>query len=259
METQESLNLESATSHEASADIAKDTGTATAPQEQTTEAKSGVEGGTSAGTAEGGTSAPFMTVQHNHEDLNLTEAEATDWIQIGMASKAMLETARRAAALKGMDVKSFIESFEKAEDDAYRAELEAKHGDDIDTINGLMELYQSKKNDKVRAAEAEANRQEQERKNNLESRLADEFIELQKEFPEVEQFSDLPKSVKSAAAKGQNLLSAYLLYRHREGQAVKKTEESAKASSAASTGSMSSEHGNSEEAYAEFRKSLFEN
>ena len=243
METQESLNLESATSQEESADVAKDTGTATAPQEQTAEAASEVEGGTSAKTAEDGTPAPFMTVQHNHEDLNLTEAEATDWIQIGMASKAMLETARRAAALKGMDVKSFIESFEKAEDDAYRAELEAKHGDDIDTINGLMELYQSKKNDKVKAAEAEANRQEQERKNNLESRLADEFIELQKEFPEVEQFGDLPKSVKSAAANGQNLLSEYLRFKHSEAKKAEAAKATAEAAKQASTGNMSTVEG----------------
>ena len=243
METQESLNLENATSQEESADVAKDTGTATAPQEQTAEAASEVEGGTSAKIAEDGTPAPFMTVQHNHEDLNLTEAEATDWIQIGMASKAMLETARRAAALKGMDVKSFIESFEKAEDDAYRAELEAKHGDDIDTINGLMELYQSKKNDKVKAAELEAKRQEQERKDNLESRLADEFIELQKEFPEVEQFSDLPKSVKSAAAKGQNLLSEYLRFKHSEAKKAKAAEATAEAAKHASTGNMSTVEG----------------
>lgn len=243
METQESLNLESATSQEESADVAKDTGTATAPQEQTAEAASEVEGGTSAKTAEGGTPAPFMTVQHNHEDLNLTEAEATDWIQIGMASKVMLETARRAAALKGMDVKSFIESFEKAEDDAYRAELEAKHGDDIDTINGLMELYQSKKDDKVKAAELEAKRQEQERKNTLESRLADEFIELQKEFPEVEQFGDLPKSVKSAAANGQNLLSEYLRFKHSEAKKAEAAKATAEAAKQASTGNMSTVEG----------------
>ena len=243
METQESLNLESATSQEESADVAKDTGAATAPQEQTAEAASEVEGGTSAKTAEDGTPAPFMTVQHNHEDLNLTEAEATDWIQIGMASKAMLETARRAAALKGMDVKSFIESFEKAEDDAYRAELEAKHGDDIDTINGLMELYQSKKDDKVKAAELEAKRQEQERKNTLESRLADEFIELQKEFPEVEQFGDLPKSVKSAAANGKNLLSEYLRFKHSEAKKAEAAKAAAEAAKQASTGNMSTVEG----------------
>ena len=240
MEIQESLNLESATSQETSADVAEDTGAATAPQEQAAKATTGVEGGTSAEASESETPAPFMTVQHNHEDLNLTEAEAIDWIQIGMASKAMLETAKRAAALKGTDVKSFIESFEKAEDDAYRAELEAKHGDDIDTINGLMELYQSKKNDKVKAAEDEANRQEQERKSVLESRLADEFIELQKEFPEIARFEELPQSVKASAAKGGKLLSEYLLFKHSESKKAEAAKAAAEATQKASAGTMAS-------------------
>lgn len=243
METQEGLNFESTISQETSADVAKDTGTATAPQEQTAEAKSEVEGGTSAKTAEGGTSAPFLTIQFNHEDKSLTEEEAITLAQKGMAYDAVYNPVARAAALKGMDVKSFIESFEKAEDDAYRAELEAKHGDDIDTINGLMELYQSKKNDKVKAAEAEANRQEQERKNTLESRLADEFIELQKEFPEVEQFGDLPKSVKSAAANGQNLLSEYLRFKHSEAKKAEAAKAAAEAAKQASTGNMSTVEG----------------
>ena len=243
METQESLNLESTTSQDTSADVAKDTGSATAPQEQTAEAASEVEGGTSAKTAEGGTSAPFLTIQFNHEDKCLTEEEAITLAQKGMAYDAVYNPVARAAALKGMDVKSFIESFEKAEDDAYRAELEAKHGDDIDTINGLMELYQSKKDDKVKAAELEAKRQEQERKNTLESRLADEFIELQKEFPEVEQFGDLPKSVKSAAANGQNLLSEYLRFKHSEAKKAEAAKAAAEAAKNASTGNMSTVEG----------------
>lgn len=243
------LESQSAISEETNAGTQLDEGSATAPQEQNTDGVNETEGGTSVNDGGNEPPQPFMTVKHKHEDVNLSQEEATDWIQIGMASKSMLETVRRAAALKGVDVKTFIESFEKDQDEAYRQELIAKHGeDDIETVDKLMELYQSKKESTVNAAIEAEKRQKAEEEKTLEGRIADEFIELQKEFPDIKDFESLPKSVKAAASKGENLFFSYLRFQHseaRKAEAARKTAEAAQKASGGSLNSTPEEHQNS--------------
>jgi hypothetical protein len=206
------LNLESTTSIEENAVETEEQVSATAPQEQNTEVVTEVEEGTSTDTVE----EPFLSIQFNHEDKALTREEATTMAQKGYAYDELYSKIHRAAALQGKEVKAFIDGFEKAQDDAYRAELEAKFGDDTETIESLMELYNSKKESTVKAAQSELERQKKEKQDNLESRLADEFIELQKEFPDIKDFTALPSSVKKAAADGKNLCDAYLRHLHTE-------------------------------------------
>ena len=103
-----------------------------------------------------------------------------------------------------------------------------------------MELYNQKKESTIKAAEEAEAQKQREQQTTLESRLADEFIRLQQEFPEVEKFEALPKSVVSAAAKGQDLLSAYLLYQHTENKKAEAAKKTAEAAKNASTGAMSS-------------------
>lgn len=250
MDNNETLSLESTTSEGSGAGVSEEKGSATVPQEQNTTETNGTEGGTSVDN--GPEVAPFMTIQYNHEDRHLTQEEAVTLAQKGVAYDDMYKTISRAAALKGTDFKTFIKDikgFEKAQDDAYREELIAKYGeDDMETVNGLMELYNQKKESTIKAAEEAEAQKQREQQTTLESRLADEFITLQKEFPEVEKFDALPKSVVNAAAKGQDLLSAYLLYQHSEhkkAEAAKKTAEAAKNASGGSLADTPVENNNS--------------
>ena len=239
MDNNETLNLESTTSEGSGAGVSEEKGSATVPQEQNTNETNGTEGGTSVDN--GPEVAPFMTIQYNHEDRHLTQEEAVTLAQKGVAYDDMYKTVARAAALKGTDVKTFIKSFEKAQDDAYREELIAKYGeDDMETVDSLMELYNQKKESTIKAAEEAEAQKQKEQQTTLESRLADEFIRLQQEFPEAEKFEALPKSVVSAAAKGQDLLSAYLLYQHTENKKAEAAKKTAEAAKNASGGSMSS-------------------
>lgn len=246
MDDNETLSLESTTSEGSGAGVSEENGSATVPQEQNTTETNETEGGTSVDN--GPEVAPFMTIRYNHEDRHLTQEEAVTLAQKGVAYDDMYKTISRAAALKGTDVKTFIknfekaqDSFEKAQDDAYREELIARYGeDDMETVNSLMELYNRKKESTIKAAEEAEAQKQREQQTTLESRLADEFITLQKEFPEVEKFEALPKSVVSAAAKGQDLLSAYLLYQHTENKKAEAAKKTAEAAKNASGGSMSS-------------------
>ena len=239
MDNIETLSLESTTSEGSGAGVSAENGSATVPQEQNTTETNETEGGTSVDN--GPEVAPFMTIQYNHEDRHLTQEEAVTLAQKGVAYDDIYKTISRAAALKGTDVKTFIKSFEKAQDDAYREELIAKYGeDDMETVDSLMELYNQKKESTIKAAEEAEAQKQKEQQTTLESRLADEFIRLQQEFPEVEKFEALPKSVVSAAAKGQDLLSAYLLYQHTENKKAEAAKKTAEAAKNASGGSMSS-------------------
>jgi hypothetical protein len=228
------LNLEGATPIDDNAVETEEQVSATAPQEQNTEVETEVEEGTSTDTVP----TPFIKVPFKHEDVPFTYEEAVEWIQIGKKSEDLLKTIRRAAALQGKSEKEFVESFEKAQDDAYRAELEAKFGDDTETIESLMELYNSKKESTVKAAQSELERQKKEQQDSLESRLADEFIELQKEFPDIKDFSALPSSVKKAAADGKNLCDAYLRHLHTENKKIEAAKASAEAAKKASGGNL---------------------
>lgn len=246
MDNNETLSLESTTSEGSGAGVSEEKGSATVPQEQNTTETNGTEGGTSVDN--GPEVAPFMTIRYNHEERHLTQEEAVTLAQKGVAYDDMYKTISRAAALKGTDVKTFI-GLEKAQDDAYREELIAKYGeDDMETVNSLMELYNQKKESTIKAAEEAEAQKQREQQTTLESRLADEFITLQKEFPEIEKFDALPKSVINAAAKGQDLLSAYLLYQHSEhkkAEAAKKTAEAAKNASGGSLADTPVENNNS--------------
>ena len=229
-----SLNLEGTTPIEESAVNTEDNGSATAPQEQDPEVSTEIEGGTSTETVP----TPFLSIQYNHEDKSLTQEEATVMAQKGYAYDDLYAKLHRAATLQGKDVKTFIDGFEKAADDAHRAKLEADYGGDTKTIDSLMELYQLKKESTVKAAESELERQKAEKQTNLETRLADEFIELQKEFPDIKDFAELPNSVKQAAAEGRHLYDAYLRYLHTEEKKVSAAKASAEAAKKASAGNL---------------------
>lgn len=235
-----SLESQGTTIENSNAEAVADNDSATAPQEQDTNAAAGAEGGTS--TNDGGNEPPepYLTIKYNHEQKGLTQEEAVTLAQKGMAYDSIYTPLQRAAALKGMTVKAFIESVEKAQDSAYREELIAKYGeDDMETVDSLMELYQSKKESTIKAAEEAEKQLEAESKSTLESRLADEFIELQKEFPDIKDFNSLPKSVKKAAADGEHLLFSYMRFMHSETRKAEAAQKSADAAKKASGGSMS--------------------
>lgn len=210
---------------------------------------------------EQGQSVPFV-VNFNHEERELTHDEAVSFAQKGMKFDkiaGMLDDLSYLASIKGQKSHDLIKELIKAEEDAYRETVMDRHGDDNEVVEMLMEKYRTENRSKFEKARTDLKEAEEAEAKKavetLEGRLADEFVELKKEFPEIESVADLPKEVLKFAKSGKNLTDAYLRYMHQEKKKVTEAKQTATVNSKASAGNMSSGE-NADPLLLAFAKSL---
>ena len=186
--------------------------------------------------------APFLEIQYNHEKRGLSRDEAITLAQKGIHFQSTYDSLERVATLKGQSVKEFLSGIETAQDEAYRQGLIEKFGDDEDTINKMMELYDINKQktlDNAKESQRAAAEQEEQTVN---ARLAEEFTKMKNgDFPELTEFANLPDEVKKAAFGGMALSHAYLSYMHKENKKIAAAKASSDAAAKKSTGSMASD------------------
>ena len=208
----------------------------TAPQEtegQTEPNASGAESGAAAAEEE-----PFLEIKYNHEKKGLTREEAAALAQKGMRYEGAYKALQRNAALEGKTVDEYLKSLEEARDKAYRESLSERFGEDEETINQMMELYSINKQktlDKAEKAAIDAAKLEEQ---NLNARIADEFVAMKADFPELTEFSALPAAVKQAAAEGMPLPYAYLQFKHREAKKAEAAKLAEQEAAKKTTGSV---------------------
>ena len=216
----------------------------TAPQGEQADDNASAQDTDGNGTEDNGTEpvAPFLEIQYNHEKKGLSRDEAITLAQKGMHYQSTYDSLERVATLKGQSVKEFLSGIETAQDDAYRQGLIEKFGDDNDTVEKMMELYNINKQKTLdnarenRKAAAEAEEQ------SINERLANEFVEMKNgDFPELTEFKDLPEEVKKAAFSGLSLSHAYLKYMHNENKKIAAAKAQADTAAKKSTGSMASD------------------
>lgn len=197
------------------------------------------QGGDNAAEQEEIPAEPFLEIKYNHEKKGLSRDEAITWAQKGVHYEKLYNDLERFATLKGVSVNEFVKGLEVAEDEAYRNSLMEKFGGDEDTVNQMMELYNIKKQqtldnaNKNKQAAAEAEEQ------SINARIADEFVKMKAEFPELTEFGELPKEVRQAAFEGKALAWAYLEHKHKEAQKIAAAESAEQNAAKKSTGSMS--------------------
>lgn len=185
---------------------------------------------------------PFLEIRYNHESKGLTREEAVTLAQKGMHYEGSYKTLERVAALKGQSVKDFLSGIETAQDEAYRQELIDKFGNDEDTINKMMELYQINKQKTLDAADLKRQEESAQAEQNVNERLATEFTNMKNgDFPELTDFASLPDEVKRAAMEGMALSHAYLAFMHRENKKIAAQKASEEAAAKKSTGPMSTD------------------
>ena len=185
---------------------------------------------------------PFVSVQYNHKNRDFTREEAINFIQKGMHTEALREKLEYMAKTQGTDINSLVEKMVAAPENAYRKYLEGLYGAGHENIEIGMKIYREKQGDDYKKimSEMEESVKIQEKTKSINSRLADEYIELKNQFPQAPEYCDLPDSVIVEAAQGKrDLYSAYLCYLHKEKMKIDAAEKTKKASDAAGLGKMS--------------------
>ncbi|MBQ8649149.1 MAG: hypothetical protein IJ470_03675 [Clostridia bacterium] len=192
-----------------------------------------------------------ITLRVNHEDITLSVDEAKNYAQQGLKySKDIYPKLDYLATISDMSIGDFINSLIAQSEEAYKKSLVDKYGDDEEVIGALLDKYHAQSKDKyekaVAAREKETREAAENQRISTETRIANEFIALQKEFPDIKEFSELPAPVKKAVAEGERLMTAYLYHLHavnKVASAVKATEAEAAKASAGSLSTGESEDG----------------
>ncbi len=183
-----------------------------------------------------------ISVPFNHENRELTLAEAQSYAQKGMKMDALtptLDRLRLMAAADGKSLKNFVEDLYGIFEDHHRSDILRECGGNETAADALMEKKRAEWNAGFTAAkDAEAKAEEDGRKA-LEDRLASEFLEIANVFPEIKEFADVPKEVVHDAVKnGRNLYDAFLRYQQKESKAATQNQQAQQRAAAASTGSQ---------------------
>lgn len=203
----------------------------------------------------------FLTVRFNHQTRDLTRDEA-----VGFAQKGMLYDRVRAdlskvnpvynkldylAAQQNTTPEALVEEMFRKQEEDYKNGLREKFGEQLDdeTAEGLLDLFRQKQktkydkilSDRKKAAAdgSAADKEEDDR------RIAREFTQLQREFPEYETFRQLPDSVKQEAFEGKDLMTAMLRFEH-EREKMKRQTAAAKLSAVKSSAGSQAQNGENE-------------
>ena len=189
-----------------------------------------------------------LDIKYNKATRSLSREEAVDFAEQGIfysdTVKPLYNKLDYIAAQRGCSIPELVDGLLAGDEESHRRELAETLGADNPVIEELMKVYRNEQKEKYEKAlsdrkSAEENA-EKEKQISLEKRLAEEFGELKAEFPEIADFTALPKEVKAEAAKGRDLLSAYLRYTHKENKKAAAAEQAEKAAAKASTGQAAS-------------------
>ena len=211
-----------------------------------------------------------LPIVYNKESRNLNRDEAIKYAQMGLhlqESGINLSEAKEIhakldfiATLRGVERKALVDEMFDSDEKTYREELQSE-GMSEKTIDSLVALRKNENKEKYEAAMAQRKADKEalleQNRQSLESRLADELIELKELCPEVENYESLPDSVKEMAVKGMDLTSAYLRFAHSERVKIEKATKAAEEAAKATAGSLSGKTDTPDNTQSAFLKGLW--
>lgn len=225
VETEEvTPDTEVETTVEETAEVAEDT-TPVAETEETTEAAEPIT----------------VPIRFNHESKHLTIDEAATYAQKGMAAEPVMSKLRYLSAIFDTPINQVVDSLLTSNEEKRKNELLEKVNGDEELANKLFEAEKSRYQKAVDDMVAAERQTEEQEKASINDRLANDFLELQKEMPEISSVDKIPKAVmKESIDKNLSLLDSYLRYQHRENKNIKAATETQKAAEKSTTGSAKS-------------------
>lgn len=191
---------------------------------------------------------PLITVKYDKQARSLSRKDAVTYAQKGMKYDSvlpMLESLKYVAAAEGKTLAEFVQAIRDQHDENAMAALVDRCGGNEEIARELFEVEKGKHQaayENLVKAEQQA---ETETEEAVTQRLADELAAVREEFPEVTEYSKLPKSVvREADEKGIPLLDAYLRFLHREQRKSEAAKSQQAAAAKASVGAQASAEGN---------------
>ncbi len=191
---------------------------------------------------------PIITVKYLKEAKSLSKKDAVLYVQKGMRYDSlapMLESLKYVAAAEGKTLVEFVQAIRDQHDENAMAALVDRCGGNEEIARELFEVEKGKHQaayENLLKAEQDA---ETETEEAVTRRLADELAAVREEFPEVTEYSKLPKSVvREADEKNIPLLDAYLRFLHREHKKSEVAKSQQAAAAKASVGAQASTEGN---------------
>lgn len=231
----------------------------TTSEEQTSEeTETTVDEVTSAEAAEG--AEWKLPVRYNHELRELSADEAVSYAQKGMQSESVMNDLRYLAARSGLgSVGELVKNLKESAEQTRKQELINQLGGDGELVNTILTAESKKWSDAAGVILDNENKALAEENQSATERFASEFISLQKEFPELKEFKDVPADVVTSAMKLDiSLLDSFLRYKHEENKKITKAQRTETAAKTAATGSgKSADSDASDPAIAAMRRGVW--
>lgn len=180
-----------------------------------------------------------LPVRFNHQLRELSMEEAQTYAQKGMQSESVMNDLRYLAARSNMSsVAELVKNLKESSEQTRREELSRQLGGDEELINTILSAESKKWLDAAGVILDNENKALAEETQSATEKFADEFIALQKEFPEIQEFKNVPADVVASAMKNNiSLFDAFLRFKHEENKKITKAEQTETAAKAAGTGS----------------------
>lgn len=209
-----------------------------APEESAAPEKTDDAGDTGAEEA-----PPFqLGVQFHDEHRTLTEEEAVGYAEKGLLYDEltpMLDKLRLMATGCNKSLPEMVDELMESRDTARLQQLMAETGGNEDIAKRLLKAEQDERQRTFERQKAETATAEKSHREQLTQRLAAEYVEAAKEFPELKEFGDIPESVVNTAIRsGIHLMDAYGRWRRAEDRKIGAAKETAAKAAASSTGSQ---------------------
>lgn len=190
-----------------------------------------------------GDPVPFqLGVQFHNEHRTLTEEEAVGYAEKGMLYDEMtplLDKLRLMAAGCDKTLPEMVDALMASHDNARLQQLTEEAGGNEEIARRLLKAEQDERQRTFERRQAESAGAEQSQREQLTQRLAAEYVETAKEFPELKEFKEIPESVVNTAIRsGIHLMDAYGRWKRAEERKIGAAKETAARAAASSTGSQ---------------------
>lgn len=188
-------------------------------------------------------SGELFTVKFNKQLRSLSREDAVQYAQKGMkydTVQPLLDTLKYVATAEGKTLPELVEAIRVQNEQNLFSRLMDRCGDE-EIARELMEVERTRHQAAYHHLLEQEQNEERDTEEAVTRRMATEFEDLQREFPQFTEFGQVPSPiVRDSLSAGIPLLDAYLRHEHRERVKADAALATQQAAAEASTGTQAS-------------------